>query len=350
MANSKVAGLICGETYANYSLRPDCSAQSDLAIWNSGIISQEEMFGSIARGKGFATNVPYYEALEHFEDVDYTGVGGSGDTQLPDADPCECDEVLSTVDRVIKYSTKKCFSESRLENICLGCDEMTAGDVILETVGGFLAKDKQSFLMASLRGIYNSEVALGAGVGNYVDVRGNTAPDNVFTFDALNTAAFNSGANFGQFDGIIMHSQVAKNVIANNVSDYCCETINGVEIRLPIWNGYRVIVSDHPALMVTPGTPGDGYISILFRNGTFGYGEGCADPSYHPEFLPCNKEFQHYFYDEFVIHPKGYCNNLLQGAANDYNYSPNKTQLATAGTWTRSAESRCLGLQFIASM
>lgn len=175
---------------------------------------------------------------------------------------------------------------------------------------------------------------------------------NMFGRSAFTAAAFTMGDQFTAIGAIAVHSVVAQRMIDNDDIVYIPDSSGALTI--PTYLGKTVIIDDGmPVIAGT--TSGFRYVSILFGQGAFAYGEGTPEVpvEVEREAAQGNGGGVETLWSRktWLIHPAGHAftSNTVTGPSgkNTNNISPTDANLALAANWDRVFFRKNISLAFL---
>ena len=194
-------------------------------------------------------------------------------------------------------------------------------------------------------GIY---LANDAGTGDMIfDVStedgDNATADNRWSYDGFVDAVGTMGENADALALMGVHPDTMTQMRKQQAIEYIQDSETG--ILIPTYNGKR-LVEDKGLPVIAGGTSGFKYVSVLYKAGAFGYGEG--SPKYptaiEMDELAGNGAGVETLVErkEWIIHPEGYAwqEDTVTGQ------SPTISEFETAANWARVFDRENVGLAF----
>ena len=171
----------------------------------------------------------------------------------------------------------------------------------------------------------------------------NATAANKFNFEGFVRARATGGESASKLALLAVHPDVYTQMIINQEIEYIQDSNTGVMI--PTYNGFRV-VEDKKMPVIAGTTSGFRYVSVLYKQGVFGYGDAPAKRPVATEWneLAANGAGIETLVErkQWLIHPEGY--QWTEAAvAGD---SPTVAECANPANWTRVFERENVGLAF----
>lgn len=320
------------DVYASYvrESHPDQNAfvASGAAITNAQLQAR-------AAGEGDITTIPYWK------DLAYGSENISSDDPASFATPDKIStgkmvarnihinnawqtanivsEVMGSEDPMVEIQSKTAgYWENRFEARIQGI-----------TTGLFLENEAGSADM-----IYDVSIETTAGLTDA----------NYFSFGAFVDARSTMGESASKLSLLAVHPVVYTRMIKENQIEFIQDSETG--IMIPTYNGFRV-VEDKKMPVIAGTTSGFRYVSVLYKQGVFGYGDAAAK-------RPVAVEFDELAADgagietlverkQWLIHPEGYKWNETTVTG----LSPTVAECALPANWTRVFERENVGLAFL---
>jgi hypothetical protein len=333
MATVQLADIIDVKVFQDL---PAVNSPEKTAFFESGIVTRNALLDSIATAAGKTAELPFWK------DIDQT-VAPNISTDNPGT--------LATPDKVVQGEqiSRKAFLNKGLSASDLA-SELALGPRAMEhirsRVDRYWTRQWQRRLIATTNGLYADNVANNAGdmvVNVAVESTGAQTASTKFNRDSFTDAVYTMGDAADALRAIAVHSAVMKQMVKNDDIVYIPDS-KGM-LTIPTYMGLRVIVDD--SMTVTPGsTSGFKYVSVLFGEGAFGYGDGMP-------IKPVEVERQEaqgngagvetlWTRKTWILHPFGYQNT---GTPASVSFTP--AELALDATWSRVIERKNVPIGFL---
>ncbi|HEY9659397.1 MAG TPA: major capsid protein, partial [Allocoleopsis sp.] len=254
MAVTRISDIIVPEIFAPYVIQRTADKS---ALWQSGLIVQNEETNRIANGGGTTANMPFFNDLTGTSEV------------LSETTPLSVNPIGASKDICVINHRGKAWGANDLAKAKSGDDPMGA---IGELVSTWWARDMQTTLINILKGAFASTTMASEHVLNLSIADGNAATSaNLISSDATINALAKLGDALDAISAIAMHSDIYYALLRQDVIDFEQPSQQGEIIQR--YKGRTVIVDD--ALPKVAGaTSGYVYSTYLFGAGAIGYGEG----------------------------------------------------------------------------
>lgn len=234
------------------------------AFFESGVIVRVPLLDELANQAGKTAELPFWKDLDETSETNYS------DDSETDAVP---EKVVQGEQIARKAFVNKGWKESDLASeLALGGTALTR---VRKRTDSYFTKQFSRRVIASARGILADNVANDAS-----DMVNDIASESVagqsvstkWSRTAFTSAVFTLGDAQGDIKAIGVHSGVYQQMVDADDVTFVPDSEGG---EVPTYLGRRVIVDD--SLPVIAGTTdGVKYVSVLFGEGMFGYGEGMA--------------------------------------------------------------------------
>ena len=319
------------DVYLSYQQedRPDRNAYTE-----SGVAVTSNALQSRANGEGEITSIPYWK------DLDATGENVSSDDPAQYATP----DKISTG----KMVARKLFINNAWQSANLVSSLIGNEDPMRQIASRTAEYWRQRFaarIRSATLGIY---LANDAGTGDMIfDVStedgDNATADNRWSYDGFVDAVGTMGENADALALMGVHPDTMTQMRKQQAIEYIQDSETG--ILIPTYNGKR-LVEDKGLPVIAGGTSGFKYVSVLYKAGAFGYGEG--SPKYptaiEMDELAGNGAGVETLVErkEWIIHPEGYAwqEDTVTGQ------SPTISEFETAANWARVFDRENVGLAF----
>ncbi len=300
----------------------------------SGVAVTSAQLQARATGEGEITTIPYWK------DLDASGENMSSDDPAVSATP---DKIGTGKMVARKLFINNGWQSANLVSSLIG-DEDPMRQIASRTSAYWDERFAARVQSATL-GIFNDNEA---GDGDMIfdasiEDGANATADNKWTFDGFVDARATMGESSSQLALLGVHPDTMVQMVKQQQIEFVQDSDTGVMI--PTYNGYRV-VEDKKLPVIAGTTSGFRYVSVLYRQGAFGYGEG--SPKY-----PVATEFDEaagngagietlWERKEWIIHPEGYRWDETAVAGQ----SPTVAEFEDAANWTRVFERENVSMAF----
>lgn len=225
------------------------------ALFNSGIVTNNTEFDTLASQAAPTVNMPFFEDLT-----------GESEQVIEGAD-LSADKITSKKDVAAIIRRAKMWSATDLSAALAGADPMKA---IGDLVAGFWARDMQKELVAVLTGIFGTYTPSGGSAttplaSNILDISSKTGAAANWSGSAFIDAEQLLGDAKAQLTGVVMHSATEAYLKKQNFID-TVQPSN--DVAFGTYQGKRVIVDD--GCPVEKGV----YTTYLFGDGAVALGNG----------------------------------------------------------------------------
>ena len=340
---SRLANIIDVEVFDDL---PAVDSPETTAFLQSGVAVRNAALDALANAPGKTAEMHYWRDLDPSIEQNY-----SNDNPADKATPLLISQT--------EMFARKAFLNQGWSEADLAAELASGGNAmrrIRARIDSYWQRRWQRRLIATTVGVFNDNVA-GNGGDMVHDISiedGNAATDaNLFGRSAVVAATFTLGDRFEGIRTIAMHSVIAQRAIDNDEIDYIPDSQGNLTI--PTYLGRRVVIDDSmPVIAGT--TSGFRYVSVMFGDAAFGYGEGTPE-------VPTEVDRQAdggngggietlWSRKTWIIHPLGYSftNNTLSGPAapkSPAGISPTDADLRLAVNWTRSYDRKLIPLAFL---
>jgi hypothetical protein len=312
-----LADVFVPEIFNSYAIEASTKFN---AFFQSGIVADVPDLNFGQRG-GLKINMPYWKQPDE-------------DAQLLDEeDDLVIKKIEAGKDEAVQHARALVFGATDLSGAFAGSDPMAViGNMAAQNWSNVMTRQ----LLASLKGALG---ALAAEVSpiNYLDISDLSGGAAVIDGHSFVDACQTLGDAKVKIVGVGMHSAVESDLLKNDL----IETIRDSEGKevMKVFQGRRVFVDDQ----IEP-VSGDIYTTVLFGQGSIGYGEGAPKrPSAidRNELKSGGEEFlvsrRHY-----VLHPRGIKWNPQSGVP--AKTTPSDAELANPANWQRCYEPKNIRL------
>ncbi|MED4083875.1 major capsid protein [Halalkalibacterium halodurans] len=315
MTITRLADVIQPEVFTPYTIQRSMELS---ALVQSGIITNDSEFDSLASGPNTLVNMPFWNDL------------GTEESQImKNEGDMEINKITSEKDIARKQARVNAWGANGLSALLSGADPMNA---IAQLVASYWARDMQRTLLATLDGVFKS-----ASMNTKVhDVTGESGEDGTINARTFIDATQLMGDAKQLLTGVMMHSAVEAELRKQDLIEYVPQSRQGQPI--PHFLGKRVIVDDAMPYNTTT-TESEVYI---FGQGAIALGNGS-----HPRIVPTevDRNKKSYSGEEalinrriFILHPRGVKWN--EGGVSDE--FPTNAEIAVGARWTRVYEPKAV--------
>lgn len=340
---SRLANIIDVEVFNDL---PAVDSPETTAFFQSGVVARNAMLDGIANAPGKTAEMHYWKDLDPSIEQNY-----SNDNPADEATPLLISQEEMTA--------RKAFLNQGWSEADLAAELASGGNAmrrIRARLDAYWQRRWQRRIIATSIGILNDNVAANAGdmvhdISLQTTVGQTDA--NLFGRSAVVAASFTMGDRFDGIRTIAMHSVIAQRAIDNDEIEYIPDSQGNMTI--PTYLGRRVVIDDSmPVIAGT--TSGYRYVTMLFGDAAFAYGEGTPE-------VPTAVERKEaggngggietlWSRKTWLVQPLGYSftSNTLTGPASPKspaNISPTDADLKLAVNWTRVYDRKLLPLAFL---
>lgn len=301
----------------------------------SGVAVSNSQLQSRANGEGDVTSIPFWK------DLDISGENISSDDPSQYATP---DKITTGRMVAARAHINNAWQTANLVSSVMGSEDpmrQIASRTMAYWENRFAAR-----VQATTLGIYLENAG---GSGDMIfDVStqdgDNATASNKFTFDGFVDAHGTMGESSDQLALMAIHPDTMVQLRKQNQIEFIQDRDTG--IMIPTYNGLRV-VEDKKMPVIAGTTSGSRYVSVLYRQGTIGYGEGTPKRPVATEFdeLAGNGAGVETLVErkQWIIHPEGY-KWTAASVANDG--GPTVAEVGAAANWERQFERENVGMSF----
>lgn len=306
MASTRLSDIFISDYYQTIA---PVNSPEKTAVYDSGIITRLPALDAVAQnGQGTAT-------ISYWQDLDAD--------EAPNAstdDPDEIGKVGKATQGSMRSRTlflNKGYGVADLASELANSDPMTQ---IRNRFGTYWTRQWQRYLIGTARGIIASNIA-------------NDDSDMVIqagaTISAQNfiDAAYTAGDAADGFSALGVHSVVMKQMAEQDLIEYLRDSTGQIILRTYL--GKPIFMDDSLK------TAGNGYLSVFFGSGAFGYGVGTPHTPTELERKASggNGGGAEVLWERktYIIQPAGFS----WKGEDDPNLTPSYTQMATASNWER---------------
>lgn len=301
----------------------------------SGVAVTNELLNQRAAGEGDITSIPYWK------DLAYDSENISSD------DP----SVLATPDKIGtgKMVARNAHINNAWQTANLVADVLGSEDPMMQIqsrTSNYWENRFEARIQGMTTGIFLENEG-GSGDMIYdisIEDGDNATAANKFSFEAFVDARATMGESADMLALLAVHPVVYTTMVKQNQIEFIQDANTGVMI--PTYNGYRV-VEDKKMPVIAGTTSGFRYVSVLYKQGVFGYGDAPAKRAVAVEFeeLAGNGAGIETLVErkQWLIHPEGYAWQEASVAGD----SPTVAECALAANWSRTFERENVGIAFL---
>jgi hypothetical protein len=313
MAKTKLSDIVVPSVFAPYALEKTAELSEIIA---AGIAGRDPEFDKIASGGGKTADLPYWKDL-------------TGDSEvLSDSDGMTVDKISTGQDTCAINNRGKLWGANVLTKLISGDDPVAQ---LLFFVGGFWARDAQRILMRILDGLFGTSGVLATThrLNIYSDVASGSITDAMrLTGETFIDGLQKLGDANQKLTSVAMHSDVEALLKKRDLIDFIPDSQGKPQIR--IFQGRRVIIDDNCPKV--SGTNSPYYVTYLFGEGAFAWGDGVIDAEdavetdrdiANSDSLLANRR-------RFILHPRG-----VRWTGTPAGASPSNAEFATVGNWQK---------------
>lgn len=336
MPRTSLADVWVPETFGSYQVA-DPIRQSSFV--NSGIMAANGALNELADNGGYITTLPFWNPIDSSLEPNY-----SNDVYTDVAEP----QKITASEQVARIADlNEGWSSADLVAALAGRDPLKQ---IALQVDGYWVEQMQRRLIATAIGVYNENVANGAG--DMIVDRSSTdmtvTDANLFGASAIVAAQLTMGDRMKQITGMAMHSVVYATMVENDLIQFVKDSTGTMDI--PTYLGKTVIVDDGMPVIGGDGTTvAFKYLTVLFGRGAFGYGRGTPKVPFEMEREASRGNgggFETLWVRKrWVLHPMGYKFN--SATITGPGLSPTWADLKLATNWTRVLSRKNVPMAFL---
>lgn len=327
--------------------REDCPG----SLWQSGIVRRTEQLDMLAMGDACSFTAGGW--THSGTGPNKTALDAGGAFEAFAAFDCNaCDEPVGKQFKMQMLDRQKCWFDRDAQNLCNVFPGSTT-DAIADLMGNWTVDVRETDILATIIGLYlnnvaddNSDLVVDAN-----DATINVSDPNHYSLCSQTELRNRFGCKASELGGTIMHTRVANHLsktgqmseVASGMASTCdasCFEMSG------LFNGKPVLAVDDDRLIQADGN----YLSISFKDGAIGYGEGRAITPMERDRDVCADNgkgaWKTIVRERFLLHPMGW-NFEPTLAANQDTAMP--ADLANAASWCRVVDPKNSGFGFTIS-
>ena len=313
-------------------------------IFQSGMVLKSPFFDNLAAAPGRTAELPYWNDLDSSSEPNYSS------DDATQATPDNVDQSKQVAKKV--HLNNGWSSMDLARELAMGADAIQH---IRNRVEAWWTRQWQKRIVNATLGIYNNNVANDSGDMVHdiaIEDGNNAATANLFSRSAFVDAAFTLGDHFDDIVAMQVHSTVYNTMVANDditfVEPSQSSFITGERGRIPFFMDKLVIIDDG-APKVAGSTSGFKYITTLYGQNVFAYGEASPVVPVEIDRVPQaghgGGEEQLWSRKTWMLHPLGHTNNNATTTANEN--QQNLADLTAAANWTRTYERKNVPVAFL---
>lgn len=290
------------------------------ALFQSGIIEQNDDLDDRANSGGSVTNMPFFRDLTGTSQV------------LSDQTPLTVNNIGASQDQAVKHYRGNAWGTNDLAKAISGADPAAA---IADLVAEWWNRDFQSTLISALKGVFASMTMAAEHVEDISIADGdNATAAALISSDAAIDAFKKMGDRLNGVAAIALHSDIYYELLKQDVIEFEQPSEQGIVIQR--YKGRNLIVDDGLP-KVAGGTSGFVYSTYMFGMGAIGYGEADLDPMEAVETDRDSLQGDSYLINRrhFLLHPRGV---RWTSAATVAGPSPTNAEMEAANGWARVYE------------
>lgn len=315
------------------------------ALFQSGVVVRNQMLDNLANAPGKTAELPFWKDLDPTVEQNY-----SNDSPADEATPQQIEQGEQIARKAF---LNQGWTESDLAaELAMGGNAMRR---IRARVDTYWARRWQRRLIKTAVGVMLNNVANDDGDMVHdisLETTVGVDEDNLFSRSAMVAAAFTMGDGFEGLRTIVVHSVVAQRMIDNDDIVYVPDSQGNLTI--PTFLGKRVVIDDG-APVIAGTTSGFRYVSMLFGQAAFAYGEGTPEVPTEVERFAAQGNGggveNLWSRKTWIIHPLGhsFTSNTVTGPTGKTvnNISPTDANLALAANWERTHFRKNIPLAFL---
>ena len=319
------------DVYASYVQEdhPDMNAYV-----SSGVAVTNALLQARAAGEGDITTIPYWK------DLSYDNENISSDDPSVNATP----DKIGTG----KMVARNCHINNAWQTANLVSEVMGSEDPmsqIQSRTGKYWENRFEARIQGITTGLYLENAAGTKDMihDDSIEDGDSAVAANKFNFAGFVRARGTMGESSANLALMAVHPDVMIDLILNEQIEYIQDSKTGV--RVPFYNEVRV-VEDKKLPVIAGTTSGSRYVSVLYKTGSFGYGDAPAKRPVAVEFdeLAANGAGIETLVErkQWLIHPEGYKWN----EATVSGLSPSVTECALPANWTRVFDRENVSMAF----
>lgn len=257
MSTTRLSDVIVPEVFQSYMAK---DTMDKSAIFQSGVIRTDGAFGALLSGGGRTFNMPFWN------DLDNTEANVASDA--PDQKSVPRNVTASKDVAARQYRTQS-WSTMDLSGILAGSDPLAR---IRERVSDYWTRQFQSYLVATLTGVFGDNAANDSGdmindIGT--DGSGAVTAAELISAEAIIDTAYTAGDRSDIFQLLVVHPTVMKRLKKLNLIDFIPDSEG--RIKFERYLGYQIVEDD--GVRTVTGTYRTKYWSYLVGGGAIAWAE-----------------------------------------------------------------------------
>jgi len=319
------------EVYQSYvrEMRPDRNAYVASGVATTNAVLQER-----ANGEGDITSIPYWKYL------DASSENISSDDPGTSATPDKIGTGKMTARRA---HINNAWQSANLVSSVLGAENPMRE--IASKTNDYWNQRFAARIQAATLGIFNDNAA---GSGDMIfdastEDGNNATATNKWSYEGFVDTVATMGESDDEITLLAVHPDTMAQMRKQNQINFIQDSETG--LMIPMYNDKR-LVQDKKLPVIAGGISGFRYVSVLYKQGVFGYGEGNPERPVAVEYdeLAGNGAGIETLVErkQWLIHPEGYRWTESSVAAD----SPTVAEVETAANWERQYERENVGLAF----
>lgn len=301
----------------------------------SGVAVTNSVLASRANGDGDITSIPYWK------DLDASDENISTDDPAANATP---DKIGTGKMQARRVHINNAWQSANLVSSVLGSENPM--QQIASRTAAYWEQRFAARVQAATLGIYLDNIANNSSDMIHDDSTedgNNATAANKFNFGGFVDSRATMGESADNLGLMTVHPDTMAQIIKENQIEYIQDSETGVMI--PTYNGLRLL-EDKKLPVIAGATSGSRYVSVLYKTGAFGYGDGMPERPVATEFdeLAGNGAGIETLVErkQWLIHPEGYRWTETTVAGD----SPTVAEFALAANWSRQFERENVGIAY----
>lgn len=337
MATTRLSDLIVPEIYTGYQ---SLEGTEVTRFFDAGVAVRSPLLDERARGASQITNIPFWKDLDATSEPDVVNDNPS--------DKSVASKIQASSQIGYTAYLHKSWSSMDLAAAIIGEDPVTE---ITAKTNRYWARQFQRRLIASALGVYRDNVASNGGdMVHDASTSGSITDSNRIAVDSVNQAELTLGDAIGSTSAMCVHSQIFARLRKLDMISYVQPSADSGLMAAtpqgnPMYQGKMVIVDDSMPILANGSNAT--YMTILFGQGAFGYGEGVpkVPVEVSRDATSGNGGGEDILHErkQWLIHPFGYRFDAGSMAGT----SPTISELGLAANWSRVVDRKLVPLAFL---
>ncbi|MGB2063504.1 MAG: hypothetical protein ACPHUL_00015 [Marinomonas gallaica] len=301
----------------------------------SGVATTNSQLQSRASGEGDVTTIPYWNDL----DIDSENISSDDPDEYATPDKITTDKMTAA-----RVHINNAWQTANLVSSVMGSEDPMRQ--IASRTNAYWQNRFAARVQATTLGIYLDNAA-GSGdmiFGVAVEDDNNVTDATRFSYEGFIDAHATMGESSSELGLLGIHPKTMAQLRKQNQIEFIQDKDTG--IMIPTYNGLRV-VEDKKLPVIAGSTSGNKYVSVLYRQGVIGYGEGTPKRPVATEFdeLAGNGAGVETLVErkQWIIHPEGYSFDPSAAGADG---GPTVAEVGAASAWTRKFQRENIGMAF----